>query len=82
MHSIEFVDEIRLNFYMKPMQNLKGRHFFLLQGGTPSILKKSHFGQQYGLQSLTLTSYVYKSIYDKVIYFYFMKEFFKTNLFI
>lgn len=28
-HSIGFVDEIRLNLCMKPMQNLKERYFFL-----------------------------------------------------
>ena len=44
--------------------------------------KKYCFGEWYGLQSLTLTSYFYKNIYHKVIYLYFYESIFKTNLFI
>ena len=44
--------------------------------------KEYRFGQRQGLQNLTWTSYFYKNIYRKVIYLYFMKVFFKANLFI
>ena len=38
--------------------------------------KESRFRQRHGLQGLTLTSYFYKNIYRKVIYYIFMKVFF------
>jgi len=38
--------------------------------------KGSHLGQWYGLQSLTLTPYFYKNIYQNVVYVYFYEDIF------
>jgi hypothetical protein len=45
-------------------------------------LHTNRLGQRYGLQNLTLTSYFYKNIYQKVIYVYFYESIFKINIFI
>ena len=41
--------------------------------------KESRFGQRYGLQRLTLTSYLYKNIYHTVIYLYFYESIFQDK---
>jgi hypothetical protein len=41
--------------------------------------KRNCFGQQYGLQSITLTSYFYKNIYLKVVFVYFYKSIFQDK---
>jgi hypothetical protein len=41
--------------------------------------KRSHFRQQYGLQSITLTLFFYKNIYLKVIYVYFYESIFQDK---
>ena len=41
--------------------------------------KECRFGQQYGLQNLTLTSYFYKNIYHKVIYLYIYESIFQNK---
>jgi len=38
--------------------------------------KESRLGQQYGLESLTLTPYFYKNIYQKVGHVYFYESIF------
>jgi hypothetical protein len=43
------------------------------------IGKRSRFGQQHGLQRITLTSYFYKNIYLKVIFVYFYKSIFQDK---
>jgi len=42
----------------------------------PPFSKRKLFWTGHGLQRLTLTSYFYKNIYRKVIYYIFMKVFF------
>ena len=44
----------------------------------PSIFEKSHFGR-HNLQSLILTSYFYKNIYQKMIYLYFYESIFQDK---
>ena len=47
---------------------------------TPSMLKNEvSFGQQHGLQSITLTTYFYKDIYQKVIYVIFCESIFQDK---
>jgi hypothetical protein len=52
------------------------RNKYSLQDG-----KRSRFGQRYGLQSITLTSYFYKNIYWKVIYVYFYESIFSRQIY-
>jgi len=41
--------------------------------------KRSRFGQRYGLQSITLSSYFYKNIYGKMIYVYLYESIFQDK---
>jgi hypothetical protein len=41
--------------------------------------KESRLRQRYGLQSLTLTPYFYKNIYQKVAYVYFYESIFQDK---